>query len=288
MRVAAGSILTLDVGGTSIGSAAVTSGLSLLEEPHSISSTNWAAREELLSTFRFAITNAMRDARLHGLSVRACCIAFPGPFDYREGISHMEHKFQSIYGFNLKTWLERHYDFPFLFLNDADAFGYGVLAKDYPIPPERLLTITLGTGVGSAYFVGGKLQDLEIWDKPYRAGILEDFISSRAIASEYTKRTQKRCVVKEIAELARHGDPVAAAVFQAFGEQLGLGLGAVVGGMCPTVISIGGSISKSSSLFRVAAEQAYQAKTGQSPAFTWKTDDAMPLYGAAFYADLLR
>lgn len=111
----------------------------------------------------------------------------------------MEHKFQAIRGFKLQSWLVSRYDFPFFFLNDADAFGYGVHGKVYETPPERLVAITLGTGVG---FVRGTLQELEIWNKPYRHGILEDAVSARTIVGRYRELTHEDCSVKEQAERA--------------------------------------------------------------------------------------
>jgi predicted NBD/HSP70 family sugar kinase len=51
--------------------------------------------------------------------------------------------------------------------------------------------------------------------------------------------------VKEIAELAFQGNESAQAVFWKFGEQIGEGLGAIIGGLHPDAIAIGGAISKS-------------------------------------------
>ncbi len=277
-------ILALDVGGTTISSAAVGQDMALIEKPQVIASKNDAPKEKLLGTLKVAINEAVKVAGTHDLTIKACSIAFPNPFDYAEGISRMDHKFQSIRDFALGDWLKQQYAFPLFFLNDADAFGLGVLTLDYPNPPARLVTVTLGTGVGSAYITDGEPKELEIWDKPYRAGILEDYISSRAITDEYVRRTGHKLKVKEVAELAFQGNESARDVFQKFGEQIGEGLGAIVGGLHPDAIAIGGAISKSSGLFRDAAEARYKSRTKQSPMFDWKSDDTVALFGAAAYA----
>lgn len=282
MKATPGVIIALDVGGTTISSAAVfAADVSILGSAHTIAGNNNAAKDEILQT----ISEAIRQARVDAgeTPAIACAVAFPGPFDYAHGISRMDHKFQAIEGFDLRAWLRDMYGLPSFFLNDADSFGYGVLARRFSAPPKRLLSITLGTGVGSAYFIDGVLQDLEIWNMPYRDGILEDDVSSRAIAGLYTKKTGETLSVKEQARRAFEGDGTARDVFRTFGVQLGTGLAAVISDLHPTAIVIGGAIAQSAELFKREAEEVYREHTSHKVTFDWEADEHTALYGAAVF-----
>ncbi len=61
-------------------------------------------------------------------TVVGASLAFPGPFDYGSGISHMRHKLESLYGVDLRTALAGRLKVnadKVLFLNDAAAYLLG-------------------------------------------------------------------------------------------------------------------------------------------------------------------
>jgi len=104
--------------------------------------------------------------------------------------------------------------------------------------------VTDGPGVPS----GG-----EVWNLACEGGIVEDFLSSRAIICGYRQRTGKTRDVKEIAADSPH-DPAAAETFQEFGKHLGQVIGAMLAGFKPDVIVLGGGISRAAHLFLPAAQ----------------------------------
>ena len=198
-------------------------------------------------------------ADLQGVS-----LAMPGPFDYEQGISWMKHKLDYLYGFDLRSALAARLDLPaggVRFLNDAAAYLTGEISAGAAQGARRVVGITLGTGIGSAFGVDGHViregtgvpPGGEIWNLPYEDGILEDQISTRAIQRSYRSRSGEDREVSTIASAANH-DPVAAGVFQDFGRSLGTALRAVLAPFEPEVIVLGGGISRAAQFFLDAAQ----------------------------------
>lgn len=88
--------------------------------------------------------------------------AMPGPFDYVKGIPLMtgeNGKYENIYGINIPEKLRKYLsladDFKIRFINDATAFAIGEdqvgKGKDF----VHSLSVTLGTGFGSAFIKDG-------------------------------------------------------------------------------------------------------------------------------------
>ena len=142
----------------------------------------------------------------------------------------------------------------------------------------RVVGITLGTGVGSAFAVDGHLvregtgvpPGGEIWNVPYQGGIVEDQISTRAIQKSYRERTGKDREVAAIAASAAQ-DPVAAEVFVEFGRNLGLALKTVLSSFGPRIIVLGGGISRSAQLFLPAAQEAVGDLGAASRVRAWRS-----------------
>jgi glucokinase len=221
--------------------------------------------------------------------VAGAALAMPGPFDYEAGISHMRHKLPYLFGVDLRQLLARHFGWQpsqVRFLNDAAAYMLGEIGAGAARGVPRAVGITLGTGIGSAFAVNGRIvtegpgvpSGGEIWNLPYGEGTIEDAISTRAIQDHYQQRAGALCKVSEIAALAAdHAE--AAEVFIAFGRHLGLALRQILAEFTPDVVVIGGGISRSAHLFLSAAQQELQGLNLQLRVSTLL--DNAPLVGAA-------
>ncbi|AUA11857.1 ROK family protein [Streptomyces sp. SID8382] len=128
-------------------------------------------------------------------------IAVPGPFDYARGIAryHGVGKFASLDGLAVGDLLTPRLNprpAGLRFLNDASAFALGARLTAHP-GSRRLVAITLGTGVGSAFLDRGTIVEddprvppegrvdlLTVDGRP-----LEDTVSTRAMTAQYTDRT---------------------------------------------------------------------------------------------------
>ena len=85
--------------------------------------------------------------------------AMPGPFDYRNGISKMEHKFPALFektiADELQPLLATVEPLAMRFLNDATSFAVGEAWLGRGQGERKVVAITLGTGFGSAFIDTG-------------------------------------------------------------------------------------------------------------------------------------
>ena len=278
-------VLVFDVGGSHISTAiCLLPQLSLMQ----LERTPLPAKASV-EAFLDTLTSSAQRVQTHHNPPIGAAIAIAGPFDYSAGISHMRHKLEYLRGFDLKRALAHRFNWtPNMvhFLNDAAAFLQGELATGPAQRAQKAIGVTIGTGIGSAFAHRGRLitQGLnvphhgEIWNLPYNGGIIEDFISTRAIQASYLHQTGRSCDVKTIASLASH-EPAAQQVFANFGQQLGRILRHITTDFAPDVIVIGGGIAHASHLFLAMAQQELGPSTIQLQVSTQL--DQAPLIGAA-------
>jgi glucokinase len=248
-------VLTFDVGGSHI-SAALCFGRDLSLGP--VASGQYG---DITSSDGFV-------GLLHDLAAKAvggdpseigATLAVPGPFDFEAGVSLMRHKLTYLYGMDLRKALASRIGCDpgqVRFLNDADAYLLGEIGAGAAKGFARAVGLTLGTGIGSAFAVDGRLvttgpgvpKDGEIWNVPYENGIVEDSVSTRAIAGNYGRHTGKTISVAEIAAAVPH-DRDAQEAFAEFGHQLGRIIGGLLAEFRADVVVLGGGISRSADLF---------------------------------------
>lgn len=174
----------LDVGGTNIKSGRVSDGV--VELCPTIPARSHESAEVVLGQLAAAVRGTGAVDRI--------AIAMPGPFDHAAGISRMldVNKFESIHDIALEPELRRRArlgDQPISFLHDAEAAGVGEAVAGAGAPYHRVLTITLGTGVGSCLTAGGavvrRVGHLSVDELAMRAtphGRADDVLSVRGLA----------------------------------------------------------------------------------------------------------
>jgi len=260
-------LLSFDVGGSHATAALIRVGsLELLAVASNPLDTQGPAEEVLggLEAVGKQVLAGYPDAELQGIAV-----AIPGPFDYAEGIFRIRNltKYDDLYGVNLRTAMAER--FPSVapeavrFLNDAQAALLGEVHCGVAVGVSRVMGLTLGTGLGSAFVVDGRIvtsgpgvpPEGYVYCLPWNGGTIEDEISARGLQRRYQTLTGGQCEVRDIAARARTGgDAVAMSVWQEFGKILGAALLPVVSGFRPEVIVLGGGIAQSSELFLPVAE----------------------------------
>ncbi|UJP63255.1 ROK family protein [Mongoliitalea daihaiensis] len=136
------------------------------------------SRQEILNAWRQILGQVKSKYFIKGMG-----IAFPAPFDYPNGVSliSQQEKFRSIFGLNIrKTFAEFTglMESDIYFLNDAEAYlrGEAVTARQFTF--EKVLLLTLGTGLGSAWKVEGNVFDADLWSNPFKEGIAEEYFST--------------------------------------------------------------------------------------------------------------
>jgi glucokinase len=224
-------------------------------------------------------------------------VGIAGPFDYAKGISRMQHKLQYLYGFDLKQAIAERFGWlpdRVLFLKDADAFLLGEIGRGNASRAERVMGITLGTGIGSAFARNGLIVTTgrgvptngEIWDLVYEQSTVEDLISTRRLQMSYSRHWgdgsngDAALDVETIAARAAF-DKRAMEVFVEFGHTLGQVIRQVASSFGPEVIVLGGGISRSSHLFLPAAVSELR-DSGMTLRVSAHIDES-PLRGAAVH-----
>ena len=175
-------ILALDIGGTFIKSAVFSDGKIVRKLPQ-VPSCSSGNRDDIASAIRTAIRQAGTVDRI--------AVSIPGPFDYKNGIFRAEHKFAAVRDCSFAEFAD---GIPASFIHDANAFLLGELLHGAGRGFLRVGAITLGTGLGAAFAVGGDLQcngtgspadHVTIWKRPFRDGIAEDYVSARALLKNF-------------------------------------------------------------------------------------------------------
>lgn len=279
----------LEMGGTHVSAGRVDLAQYRLDPPgvRRFSLGAESTREALLGT----ISEAALEIRLP--EITRWGVAVPGPFDYANGVSKIRGvaKLDRLYGVDLRDRLSRDLGLEperIRFLNDAQAFVLGEWWAGAAKGHARAMGVTLGTGLGSGFLADGEIvvsgdgipPEARLDLIPFRAGAVEDVLSSRGIVSAFGPKTE----VAEIARRAREGEPAAIAVFGGFGAALGEFLEPWVVRFAPTCLVFGGSITRAWDLFvdgfvGACPEAARLDRCGPAD----RLDEA-PLLGAALHA----
>lgn len=216
--------------------------------------------ENIFRTWAKAINECIQEVGYE--HVKGIGFAIPGPFNYREGISMMQHKYPNLFQLHIPTELKKYLiknDLPMRFLNDASAFAVGVSwigkGKNYP----NVVVITLGTGFGSAYIqeglpiISGDAVAPEgcFWHVPFKDGIADDYFSTRWFTQAYEKLTKTPIKgVKEIIATDKSEQ-----LFNEFGVNLGEFITPWLTKFEADILIMGGNISLAYPHFQNALEQ---------------------------------
>ena len=251
-------IVLLDVGGTFVKSSLGIAGKGAVEGTFMSTpiSSNGTA-EEITEAFRNAVSCQIERAAEEGFSVEAVCAALPGPFDYKEGIFLMKHKFAAVYGASFREILGDIItpDTRLAFVHDVNGALLGALTVDPSLREGNVAMVTLGTGLGFTYAVEGVVQKSEtgspaagLWNAPYMGGILEEYVSRRGILRHYAELGGVLAEgedVKDISLRARNGEEAALKAFSLAGSHLAAGASQLISDLGIRKIIFGGQISRS-------------------------------------------
>ena len=229
-------ILAIDAGGTFLKSALFEADrllVPLAEVPACSNGTFEEIKNAFVSVYQNAAEHT--DKEISGIAV-----SVPGPFDYVNGIFRMEHKFQAVKNCCMRDFFPA---LPITFIHDANAFLGGANTEE----TGRAGGITLGTGLGAAVMIDGKFINngkdtplYSLWNKPFRNGIGEDYVSTAALL--------KACPdAKSVKEMAERSDTDK--IWQDFGDALSELLQDFQAELQLEKIYIGGGISKAKNRF---------------------------------------
>lgn len=150
------------------------------------------------------------------------------------------------------------------FLNDAIAFGVGEAWIGKAVRVGRVISVTVGTGLGSAFVEQGipvvEREDVPpkgyIWNLPFNNDLADASFSTRWFIKRYAEKSGNMLAgAKQVAERAAT-DSLARDVFLEFGRNLGLFLGPLIQKFRAELLVIGGNVSAAYDLFGTALEES--------------------------------
>ncbi|HHP7243303.1 MAG TPA: ROK family protein [Elainellaceae cyanobacterium] len=190
-------------------------------------------------------------------------VGTPGPADSAGRIARVAINLLGWANVPIADWLEKKTGKPTIIANDANCAGLGEYWVGAGQPFQNLIMLTLGTGVGGAVILDGKLfvgrdgtageLGLITLDPTGPAcnsgnrGSLEQHASVQAI------RRRTGLDPGELGIRAKAGDPDAIAFWIEYGRDLGAGLASLIYVLTPEAIIVGGGISASAEFFVPAA-----------------------------------
>ncbi len=252
------SVVLLDVGGTFVKGGLADSVGELAE------GVIWQApirsegsREEILESLEVSLRQGIVKSKELGMSAVGLAATFPGPFDYNAGIPMMTHKFESIYGMDLKEWFREiaGKDFKVSFVHDVNAQLSGEMFRGAGTGYKNVCVITLGTGLGFAFSIDGKIQysstaspARSIYKMPYGDGVLEDYVSKRGFLRAYRELSGKdepELTVKEIGRRVGAGEAAALKTFTQVAAILAKAVSPILSEIGTECLLLGGQISRS-------------------------------------------
>jgi glucokinase len=243
------------------------------------------------------------------MSSETLTVAIPGPMDYANGVGQFRDvgKFDALAGVDLRQALLARLTAPparIIFLNDADAFGLGEWVAGAARGYARVVAITLGTGVGSAFLDAGTVVSSGPTVPPngdvHRLFIngcpLEQAVSNRAIVASYASLESDPAVGGDaggldeggidaggVAALALRGDEGASAVFSTAFCLLGAALAPWLASFGAKVLVVGGGLTASWPMIDGPLRRGLGSLAGQVAVVKSPDSDLAAAVGAAWY-----
>lgn len=186
-------------------------------------------------------------------------VGTPGPADAAGRIAKVAINLAGWQDVPLASWLEAKTNLPAILANDANCAGLGEAWLGAGRRFGNFILLTLGTGVGGAIILDGKLfvghqgaaGELGLIalypDGPEcnsgNQGSLEQYVSIQAI------RRRTGLQPDELGKRAKAGDAQAVEFWREYGRDLGIGLSSLIYVLTPEAIAIGGGIADSAEFF---------------------------------------
>ncbi len=256
----------IDFGATSIKSALVRGG-EILRHGRLIDPQNATAAETMA-----AIEGVIRELCSDLPSLVPVGIGLPGLVDSTNGIVH---GLSNVIGWEevpVRQLLQDNLGVPVILENDANAMAYGEWRHGAARDARHVICITLGTGVGGALILDGKLFrgaqlaageighasiDYQGKPGPYGStGGLEEYVGNGQITERAMDAYRYAgvippatpCTPEHLAYAAQAGCPVAKELWEAIGTEIGAAIASAVWLLNPDAIVIGGGIARAGEL----------------------------------------
>ncbi|RBQ02735.1 ROK family protein [Pedobacter miscanthi] len=278
-------VLGIDIGGSHITAAVLDmKQRNILKNSYTRDRVNpHGTTEQIIKTWCTTIKAAYKKV---DIGVGRLGIAMPGPFDYENGISYIagNDKYAAFYGLNVKEMMASELQISsdeILISNDASCFLAGEVFAGEAGNYNKVIGITLGTGLGSAICAEGKITDANLWCSPFLDGIAEDYLSTRWFLKRYYELSGINILnVRELAML-HDESPTVRKIFNEFSHNLGLFLEDFQQNHTAEAIVIGGNIANAANRFIPGVARHLQSQGINCPIHISELNEDAALVGAA-------
>jgi len=270
--------LLLDIGGTGIKGGFFSVDHNIISDSYNFNSNSEKERDVIIKHFCSICNQIWNYIDDEDKRIRNIRMAFPGPFDYKNGISKVKGlaKYESLFDVSIPNEMislstEENYsyipknDSDFKFINDVEAYALGVINKRKLFQGYRVIYLCIGTGAGSAYSVDGKIcldraqgipENGWVYPIPYKDAVIDEYISVRGInklAQRYCNKAQSPL---ELSMMVKNGNDDAIKAYREFGDDLNSALLPLLKKFGANTFVIGGNISHSSEMFLSPIEES--------------------------------
>jgi glucokinase len=285
-----------DIGGSHISCAVIDLEKEVIikESFSTVKVDNQASSQEILDKWTSALNNSL--SFIDSNQLAGIGFAMPGPFDYEKGIAMFTEsvaKYQNLYGINISAKIKEKLRLPddtdVRFINDASAFAVGEAWLGGASKVNRSVSITLGTGFGSAFIDKGivivERDDVPkmgcLWHLPFKEGIADDYFSTRWFIKKYSEASGIVLTgVKEIADLVTKGEK-SDTIFIEFGENLGEFIGPWLNKFGAEVLVIGGNVAGAYNLFGKQFEETLRNQNVETGIYISTQTEDYAIIGSA-------
>ncbi|WP_436415173.1 ROK family protein [Petrimonas sp.] len=265
-------LIGVDLGGTKIMTGAISTRGKILGTPVKTLTESYLDKELILRKITCSVEKVMDELNISANDVKGIGIGSTGPVDPKTGTILECPQLPTMHFFPLRDAVQKHFGVPVFLNNDANCLIFGETVFGAGKGRKSVLGFTLGTGIGCALVFNKRIWDGatgtagEIWTSPYRAGIIEDFISGAGVSKIYQSISGKDKSSLEIFQLAEQGDKEALQTWKEFGMHLAVPLSWSINIVDPEVVILGGSIVAAYKYFQEAMESNLRKKLCPVPA----------------------
>lgn len=257
----------IDFGGTTIKSAVVQEG-KLLARGAVIDTQQHPGAEALIDE----ILRVIAILRSGHPEVAAVGVGLPGFVDSVNGVVHALTNVPGWREVPLRALLAESTGLPVIIENDAKAMAYGEWKYGAAQNHRHVLCITLGTGVGGAMILDGRLYrgaqlaageighasiDYRGAPGPYHnPGDLEEFVGNHQIAQRAAQLYREagravpleQCTPRDLQEAGLAGDAIALGLWDSIGTEIGCAFVNAIWLLNPDAIVVGGGVAQAGDL----------------------------------------
>lgn len=269
-------VIGVDIGGTRVkyGIVEIRTGVQVASL---VRPTDFRTLSQFIQAFKSAVRALVEEAGLGESDLKAIGMGVPG-FVEGDFISQVWEHLSFLKGEGFQKSISEAMNKPVRLDNDARAVALGELHYGKHGRADRMLSLTLGTGVGFAFIVDGELQEKSsirhlgghILIRPGAAacycglsGCLESLVNGPRLVESfqaYQEGSSREYRFPETAEGvfcgAREGHAEAVKAVEKLVEDLTAGLNVYINVFAPDLIVLGGGLSKGIELYLPEIEEA--------------------------------